>query len=225
MTLFTWHSAQPGKAQRRALKTRADALTSTSDDVLLLDEEHELSLWRLEKLTDGHQVGEHVRRTFSSNVSAFGWVDADGTSYFWPIGAIPSPQKLPFNHAMELAVSSITKVYALDADDELMRLELLGKAVLLDKPPSLRKLVPWNGGLLGIDHKGSLIVLDGPSPELPLLSGINEVIVGIDFAIARDANNKLTIWGKMVPDSPQRLRMPEGTTHLTASPLGLIAAW
>jgi serine/threonine protein kinase len=64
--------------------------------------------------------------------------------------------------------------------------------------------------------------------ELPSSSSLSEpakVIAIEGISLAHDQNGKAVLWGPRVTDSPQRFRLPEGTTQVRLGPTGLMAAW
>jgi hypothetical protein len=64
--------------------------------------------------------------------------------------------------------------------------------------------------------------------ELPSSSSLSEpakVITIEGISLAHDPNGKAVLWGPQVTDSPQRFRLPEGTTQVRLGPTGLMAAW
>jgi serine/threonine protein kinase len=67
-----------------------------------------------------------------------------------------------------------------------------------------------------------------PLTELPSSSSLTEpaqVIAIEGMSLAHDPNGKAVLWGPQVTDSPQRFRLPEGTTQVRLGPTGLMAAW
>ena len=62
-------------------------------------------------------------------------------------------------------------------------------------------------------------------PSSSSLSEPAQVIVIEGISLAHDANGKAVLWGPKVIDSPQRFRLPAGTTHVRLGPTGLMAAW
>jgi serine/threonine protein kinase len=64
--------------------------------------------------------------------------------------------------------------------------------------------------------------------ELPSSSSLSEpakVIAIEGISLAHDSNGKAVLWGPKVTDSPQRFRLPKGTTQVRLGPTGLMAAW
>jgi|GEM_PF-2580139 len=64
--------------------------------------------------------------------------------------------------------------------------------------------------------------------ELPSSSSLSEpaqVIAIEGISLAHDRNGKAVLWGPQVTDSPQRFRLPSGTTQVRLGPTGLMAAW
>lgn len=64
--------------------------------------------------------------------------------------------------------------------------------------------------------------------ELPSSSSLAtpaQVIAIEGISLAHDSNGKAVLWGPQVTDSPQRFRLPEGTTQVRLGPTGLMAAW
>lgn len=64
--------------------------------------------------------------------------------------------------------------------------------------------------------------------ELPSSSSLSEpaqVIAIEGISLAHDPHGKAVLWGHQVTDSPQRFRLPEGTTQVRLGPTGLMAAW
>ena len=64
--------------------------------------------------------------------------------------------------------------------------------------------------------------------ELPSSSSLTEPakVIAIDgISLAHDSNGKAVLWGPQVTDSPQRFRLPEGTSQVRLGPTGLMAAW
>lgn len=223
--VVTWSDSKPGQAREQLMKVKVTALARNEGGILLLDEGGILWSLRLDGGTSPSEVPVSASKVTSSDTPAFACIATDGVSYFWPSGAGSDRLTLPFKGAREIAVGTANRIYALDGDDMLLRFTSPNDVKELGKHASIRKLLPWSEGLLALDENGILTVLDGPSPDMPTLAPLNDVMTGDGFFVASDANGKLTIWGPMLPDSPERMRMPEGTTRFTASPLGLIAAW
>lgn len=64
--------------------------------------------------------------------------------------------------------------------------------------------------------------------ELPSASSLSapaQVIAIEGISLAHDPNGKAVLWGTIVTDSPQRFRLPTGTTQVRLGPTGLMAAW
>jgi hypothetical protein len=222
-TVYTWQGSSKGVHR---IKDPAGfvSLRCNDESVALLDGSGRLSVMRI----GGTESPAVIRSKVVSATSSTGAMIAvvtDDASWLSTLRLSDPFRPLPFQPGMKLAVTADGLVFGLNDKGELVRYEPESqKFIRQSRHTNLRNLAVWGKGvvLITTDER-----VDGFDLEeaVPSLEGITEIITGDDFAIARDSKDKLTIWGKNVPDSPQRMSMPEGTAHLTASPLGLIAAW
>ena len=224
--VLLWAASEPGKVQRvkssnflRIEHTEEDAVIMRSNDFLFV---------RIEtNKTALAPSPPKIDRVFSTAVGPwFALTTTDGQSLAYRFDGLQVQQHIfPFSKAHHLAIVDEKTGYATDSAGTLLTLSTDGTSVIEnEKHTQLRKIIAWGKGLLMItsDERVEGLNLD---ETVPPLQGVTDLLTGDGFAIARDTKNKLTIWGSKVPDSPQRMSMPAGTTRLTASPLGLIAAW
>ena len=223
-TVFQWGKGLP-VAGAQLPGEPANSLHATATCIVLL-RAHDLLF--MSDGTDGVPVErpKGLRALFSSAASPWlGITTLDGTALALMLrdGRIER-RDLPFKDVQEVAICADGSAYALDGGGRLLRWTGSGEVTRDEAAPKLRHLSAWGQGVLAIteDQQVAGFWIEG---SVPALENITEIFTGHDFGMARDAKGKLTLWGSAVPDSPQRMRMPEGTSRLYASPLGVIAAW
>lgn len=223
-TLYTWHESDAG-VSRSKVPTKFVSLHCNSDYVGVLDASNQLWSKPLREISSPSVHLTEVLAVTSSTGSLVGIVKTNKECWLSPLRTGEPNKSFPYQEGMKLAITSDNSVFALNSSGVLTKLIAADqKFVRQSEHTNLRNLFSWGQGVLVITADERVEGFDVPE-KVPDLQGITEIVTGEGFAIARDWKGRLTIWGSNVPDSPQRLRMPEGTTHLTASPLGLIAVW
>lgn len=223
-TVYTWHESDAG-LNRVKVQAKFVSLSCTSDDVAMLDNSSQLWSKPLREISTPAVLLSDVASVTSSSGSLAIVVTTNKEVWLSSLKTGAPNKATPYHEGMKLAISGDSTIFGIEESGVLSKLNTDDqKFVRQSDHTNLRSLVAWGKGVLVITADERVEGFNVPE-KVPELQGITEIVTGDGFAIARDAKGKLTIWGANVPDSPQRMRMPEGTTHLTASPLGLIAVW
>ena len=226
-TLAFWSEAIPGKAMRYAHDQPLISLAHTASLIATLDDSHRVMIFSLVATDQPLKSTEPVRALFSSPFSPwFGVITNDGKAQGWSVeGGKLIVRDYSFTKPEQLAIASETAVYCLDSNGRLSDIGTAAYPDMRDAKNPARKIVAGPDHLFRVLRSGELRATGSLDTALPPLKDVTDILTGDGFAIALDTTGRLIVWGKDVPDSPQRMQMPEGTTHLRASPLGLLAAW
>jgi len=223
-SVFAWHRSLDG-VHRVKVPGELVSLGCNRDSVAMLDRTGQVWTMQFNSTSSPVVHRTQVASIVSSAGASVALVTKDDQAWLSSLQMSTPDTALPFQAGMRLAIATVGKVFGLDANGVLLGLAAGSQQFTRQSGhTNLRKLAAWSPGVLLITADERVEGFDLKEP-VPSLQGITEIITGDGFAVARDWKNKLTIWGSAVPDSPQRMSMPPGTKHLTASPLGLIAAW
>lgn len=213
-----WSEKSPGKIAPS--KVQAKALVPCGNAVIALDQKADLHLLAFDG--SATRIGEGVQMIFSSaKEGIFAALNLEGDGVLIRTDK-PEPEIISKGGTYtRFAITADGTVWGVDRGNLLFRLT----EGTWTREPSVTEVVDLRigDGLLVREADGSLRVI---GDELPSgLSSATAIQASRGNYLAVDANGRCMLWGSAVTDSPQRFRLPEGTTQLRISPRGLMAAW
>jgi alpha-tubulin suppressor-like RCC1 family protein len=129
------------------------------------------------------------------------------------------------------AVTQITltadgSVWAVNEARTLIRMDSAQNTAFAATPHrEVSKIAAGGGSLVALTDKGVVIATSVGAAAPSGLGAVTDVMAGEGFFIAIESSGRAIMWGDAVPESPQRFRMPSGTTRLRCGPQGLLGAW
>ncbi|HEY1122234.1 MAG TPA: protein kinase [Haloferula sp.] len=213
-----WSEKSPGKIA--SCKVQAKALAPCGNAVIALDRKADLHLLAFDG--SATRIGEGIQMISpSAKEGIFAALNADGDGVLIRTDK-PEPEVISKDGAYtRFAITADGTVWGVDRANLLFRLTngTWTRESSVTDVADLR----IGDGLLVREPSGSLRAI---GDELPSgLSSVATIQASRGNYLAIDTNGRCVLWGSAVADSPQRFRLPEGTTQLRISPRGLMAVW
>lgn len=226
-TLVLWSEATPGKIWRHRHDKSITSLAATADTPVALDQDGTLLFLPLEEPSGApRKAAEGVAAIFSTAHRQ--WIAGttkEGDGCLWKLDGTTQRRLPNLGDITQLTATADGVMFALLADGTLLRQSGDKTAPEKVETGKTSKMMAAGGSLLLLDAEGQVAVIGPLGPPPARVGKVTTLLGGDDIAIAVDATFNATLWGAGVSDAPQRIRVPADTTHLRASPRGVMAAW
>ena len=224
-----WSESSPEKEWRMAPFDNVIMIEASPNEAVALGING--TAWRLEPggIREARSIGRDIQQLFpSAKPKVMSALSNSGSMVLLTLDERTPQRMLPAlqgTNPRQAVLNSDGLLWVTSTDRRVWRYDTMSNdGFQLISHTNIERLAAMGMSVFGLKPTGEIVSLDGTSPPSALPS-VKNILAVTGMALAYSQDTKAMLWGPQVTDSPQRFRLPEGTTHVRLGPTGLMAAW